>query len=431
MDEYLLRRSSRPLRKWESIREELYTTALTFEEQPAGPLPPLTRREMKAARKARFDADIRLALLKGSKPGALSRYYGVPVEHIYGLQRKAKVQAKAQAKREVHPDGRKTNASSAAVSAAIAKLIPTDSMRGFSLLKLRRELLLSADNDESAAYVPSYATIQRTVKKLGLRYLNRGNAQQANYTDPKWDEQRLWVSRILTSSLLKEHILVSVDECCFKQTHAKKQWRRGTDVARDYAEGAERAEARPSAQKTPAMSFNVLAAITQDRVAALQIVEGTTDALLFEAFMGKLLMSLREDPTTGNRPIVVQLDNVGFHKTDMVKATIKAFGVTCLFSAAYSPEMNPIEQLFGYCKRQLRSTKYAPRSKREMVTLIKQSALRANQDGAVASMWRFAIRKWQEKLRRGEQIARRARHLLAEANASSSARCQPSSADTH
>lgn len=54
------------------------------------------------------------------------------------------------------------------------------------------------------------------------------------------------------------------------------------------------------------------------------------------------------------RNIVVLLDNVRLHKTASVLETGRRLGVTMLFSAQYSPFLNPIEQLFNYLKRHLR-----------------------------------------------------------------------------
>jgi transposase len=52
---------------------------------------------------------------------------------------------------------------------------------------------------------------------------------------------------------------------------------------------------------------------------------------------------LRANEQVKDREIVILLDNVRLHKTPSVIATAKRLGVTMLFSAQYSPFLNPIE----------------------------------------------------------------------------------------
>jgi transposase len=54
---------------------------------------------------------------------------------------------------------------------------------------------------------------------------------------------------------------------------------------------------------------------------------------------------------------VVFLDNVSTHKVDGVEAAIAARGARAIFLPAYSPDLNPIEQLFARLKSFLRKKK--------------------------------------------------------------------------
>ena len=51
---------------------------------------------------------------------------------------------------------------------------------------------------------------------------------------------------------------------------------------------------------------------------------------------------------------VVVLDNLGSHKGKAVRHAIRAAGAHLLFLPAYSPDLNPIEQLFSKLKHWLR-----------------------------------------------------------------------------
>ena len=58
---------------------------------------------------------------------------------------------------------------------------------------------------------------------------------------------------------------------------------------------------------------------------------------------------------------MVVADNLGSHKNAGARKAIEARGATLLFLPAYSPDLNPIEQVFSKLKRLLRSA--APRTR--------------------------------------------------------------------
>jgi transposase len=50
------------------------------------------------------------------------------------------------------------------------------------------------------------------------------------------------------------------------------------------------------------------------------------------------------------------MDNLGSHKSQAVRALIRAAGAKLFFLPRYSPDLNPIEQVFAKLKTLLRST---------------------------------------------------------------------------
>ena len=55
------------------------------------------------------------------------------------------------------------------------------------------------------------------------------------------------------------------------------------------------------------------------------------------------------------RPVdVVIMDNLGSHKRQAIRRAIRAVGAKLLFLPAYSPDLNPIEQVFAKLKTLLR-----------------------------------------------------------------------------
>ena len=100
----------------------------------------------------------------------------------------------------------------------------------------------------------------------------------------------------------------------------------------------------------------MIAAISFGKVISSQVVEGSVDSVLFENFIYQTLLSLRKDRATAGKEIVLMLDNAVIHHHSAVLETARLFKVNVLFNAQYSPWLNPVEQLFGMMKRQLRDT---------------------------------------------------------------------------
>ena len=59
----------------------------------------------------------------------------------------------------------------------------------------------------------------------------------------------------------------------------------------------------------------------------------------------------RADPEKGD---VVILDNLGSHKGEQARKAIRAAGAHLVFLPPYSPDLNPIEQLFSKLKHLMR-----------------------------------------------------------------------------
>jgi transposase len=91
-----------------------------------------------------------------------------------------------------------------------------------------------------------------------------------------------------------------------------------------------------------------LAALRHDRIDAPWFIEGPIDGESFRTYVEKVLL-----PTLRAGDIVV-LDNLGSHKGKRVRQLIRAVGAKLLFLPKYSPDLNPIEQVFAKLKHLLR-----------------------------------------------------------------------------
>lgn len=94
-----------------------------------------------------------------------------------------------------------------------------------------------------------------------------------------------------------------------------------------------------------------ICALRYDGVTAPFMLDGPMDGPHFLAYVEQILA-----PTLKKGQIVF-LDNVSTHKVDGVEEAIAARGACAIFLPAYSPDLNPIEQLFARLKSFLRKMK--------------------------------------------------------------------------
>jgi transposase len=95
-------------------------------------------------------------------------------------------------------------------------------------------------------------------------------------------------------------------------------------------------------------TYTFLAALRSDGVDAPCLFDGPINGERFHAWIEQALV-----PTLQPGDIVV-LDNLGSHKGGTVRRAIREAGAHLLFLPAYSPDLNPIEQLFSKLKHWLR-----------------------------------------------------------------------------
>ena len=91
-----------------------------------------------------------------------------------------------------------------------------------------------------------------------------------------------------------------------------------------------------------------LAALRHDCIEAPCLFDGPINGELFLAYVERLLV-----PTLKPGDIVI-LDNLGSHKSKAVRSAIRAAGAKLIFLPKYSPDLNPIEQVFAKLKTLLR-----------------------------------------------------------------------------
>jgi transposase len=105
-----------------------------------------------------------------------------------------------------------------------------------------------------------------------------------------------------------------------------------------------------------------VAALRLDEVTAPGVFDGPMDGSSFRAYVEQCLV-----PTLRKGDIVI-MDNLASHKVAGIREAIEATGAELRYLPAYSPDLNPIEQLFAKLKALLR--KAAARTLEALIAAI-------------------------------------------------------------
>jgi transposase len=95
-------------------------------------------------------------------------------------------------------------------------------------------------------------------------------------------------------------------------------------------------------------TMTFLAALRCDRIDAPFVLDGPINGESFKAYVEQMLV-----PTLASGDIVV-MDNLGSHKSKSVRDAIRGAGAKLFFLPPYSPDLNPIEQMFSKLKHLMR-----------------------------------------------------------------------------
>jgi transposase len=115
---------------------------------------------------------------------------------------------------------------------------------------------------------------------------------------------------------------------------------------RGWAPRGQRLQAHVPFGHWKTMTF--LAALRCDRIDAPFVLDGPINGESFKAYVEQMLV-----PTLAPGDIVV-MDNLGSHKSKSVRDAIREAGAKLFFLPPYSPDLNPIEQMFSKLKHLMR-----------------------------------------------------------------------------
>ena len=116
---------------------------------------------------------------------------------------------------------------------------------------------------------------------------------------------------------------------------------------RGWAPRGERLVAKVPHGHWKTMTF--LAALRHDRIEAPWLLDGPINGESFRTYVEKVLA-----PTLQPGDLVI-MDNLGSHKGKAIRRAIRSVGAKLFFLPKYSPDLNPIEQVFAKLKHLLRN----------------------------------------------------------------------------
>lgn len=106
----------------------------------------------------------------------------------------------------------------------------------------------------------------------------------------------------------------------------------------------------------------LVAGLRAEGPAAAMALVGSIDGSAFETFIEQFLCpTLRQGD-------VVMMDRLGAHMGPEVRRAIERAGAKLLYLPPYSPDLNPIEEMWSKVKEHLRSVK--PRTQEELIDAI-------------------------------------------------------------
>ena len=179
----------------------------------------------------------------------------------------------------------------------------------------------------------SYGAVWRFFKHEGITFKKSLLASEQDRADiarrrARWKQHQ---------GRLDPRRLVFLDETWAKTNMTRRhgRCRRGTRLVAKVPHGRWR-------------TLTFLAALRCDRITAPCVIDGPINGTSFRAYVEQFLV-----PSLSAGDIVI-MDNLGSHKGRAVRQLIRAAGAKLFFLPKYSPDLNPIEQVFSKLKTLLR-----------------------------------------------------------------------------
>ncbi len=116
-------------------------------------------------------------------------------------------------------------------------------------------------------------------------------------------------------------------------------------------------------------TMTFIAALRHDRIDAPWLLDGPVNGESFRVYVERVLA-----PTLAHGDVVI-MDNLGSHKGPAIRRAIRAAGAKLILLPKYSPDLNPIEQVFAKLKHLLRRRCTHPQRSRKPRTMPQRAVV--------------------------------------------------------
>ena len=197
----------------------------------------------------------------------------------------------------------------------------------------------------------SPSTVCCTIKAIGF------TRKRAKPVVVARNESRIIEDRWAYSQMIRQILdiqLIFVDECGFN-----------LHVSPHYGYSLRGSDAHVIVPTQRGINLSLLMAIDINGIVSWEFQDGAYNALLFEQWCSSNLF-----PKINGRNMTVVMDNARFHHSYGVRGSFEAHDTQLKYLAAYSPQLNPIENVFGVLKTQYRSLPVLPKTREEQIIAV-------------------------------------------------------------
>jgi transposase len=179
--------------------------------------------------------------------------------------------------------------------------------------------------------------VSKALKQNGLTKVRSRKGVPTSASDRQSLQYQSFTSQLRTHLLNKKHV-ISIDECGFDAR---------TLPIQGYVSKGKRlyVHTKHGGWKR----YSVIMAVDKTGVLHHEVYEGSIDQGRFSNFLANLTLLQNS---------VLLMDNVSFHKTKHVQNILRQKSVDVMFTPCYTPDANPIENVFSILKHKFRLLNY-------------------------------------------------------------------------
>lgn len=183
----------------------------------------------------------------------------------------------------------------------------------------------------------SHETIRRIIRSSNItrKRANPRVMKSRTYWSQLQEKRRLFMEAYVPISI---ESIVSIDESAICSN---------LFPVYGYSEKGKKLHVPTKSMRTKKSSL--LMAISSQRVEHVSILKENVNSSSFLKFIRELILKI-----DGTSKRVFLMDNVSFHKSQTIQNEITSRGHMLLFTPPYSPDTNPIENVFSLIKRKIR-----------------------------------------------------------------------------